>query len=158
MGEKPESLIEIAKTLRSLGAQSIPVNFLLPFEGNVLRYPKGLSPQYCLRILSMFRLTNPKCELRATAGREFHMRSLEVMCLYVVNSIFLDGYLNGKGAMRHKTYQMLLDGGFQIESEYPLEELLEKEDPAEEPAAAPQNPCATRIKSPKDLRPTKVEA
>jgi len=158
MGEKPEELVEIAKTLRSLGAQSIPVNFLLPFEGNVLRYPEGLSPQYCLRILSMFRLTNPKCELRATAGREFHMRSLEVMCLYVVNSIFLDGYLNGKGAMRHKTYQMLLDGGFQIESEYPLEELLEKEDPAEEPAAAPQNPCATRIKSPKDLRPTKVEA
>lgn len=156
MGEKPSELIEIAKTLRSLNAQSIPVNFLLPFEGNVLRYPKDLSPQYCLRILSLFRFLNPKAEVRATAGREFHMRSLEVMCLYVVNSIFLDGYLNGQGAMRRKTYQMLLDGGFEIESDVPLDELLEKSEEADG-ASAPTvgNGCSTRIKTSAELRPAK---
>ena len=159
MGEKPESLIEIAKTLRSLDAKSIPVNFLLPFEGNVLRYPDGLSPQYCLRILALFRLLNPKAEVRATAGREFHMRSLEVMCLYVVNSIFLDGYLNSRGSMRRKTYQMLLDAGFEIESEYPLEDLLEKAEESgtpQESASAEGNGCSARIKTAAELRPARV--
>lgn len=155
MGEKPESLIEVAKTLRALGVQSIPVNFLLPFEGNVLRYPDGLSPQYCLRILCMFRFLNPSAELRATAGREFHMRSLEVMCLYVANSIFLDGYLNGRGHLRRQTYQMMLDAGFTIESEHKLEELLcEDEAPAEPVPAPAKSPCASAtLKTPAELRP-----
>lgn len=161
MGEKPEELVEIAKTLRHLGAQSIPVNFLLPFEGNVLRYPAGLSPEYCLRILSLFRFLNPAAEVRATAGREFHMRSLEVLCLYVVNSIFLDGYLNGKGALRRQTYQMMLDAGFTIESEYPLQELLnnecEEELAAEPPVQVTVNGTAsTTIKTVQELRPTRV--
>ena len=159
MEETPGELIEIAKTLRSLGAQSIPVNFLLPFEGNVLRYPKGLSPQYCLRILALFRFLNPAAEVRATAGREFHMRTLEVMCLYVVNSIFLDGYLNSRGGMRRKTYQMLLDAGFEIESEHPLEELLEKEEPESESAdPTGKTGCSTKIKSLSELRPAKAQA
>jgi biotin synthase len=167
MGESPAELIEIAKTLRAFQAQSIPVNFLLPFEGNVLRYPEGLSPQYCLRILCLFRFLNPAAEVRATAGREFHMRSLEVLCLYVVNSIFLDGYLNGKGALRRQTYQMLLDAGFTIESEVPLAQLLQESvagdrpDPAC-PSCAPSGPVgvtvgasSTPIKSLPELRPAR---
>jgi biotin synthase len=158
MGEKPEELIEIAKTLRALGVQSIPVNFLLPFEGNVLRYPEGLNPQYCLRILCLFRFLNPSAELRATAGREFHMRSLEVMCLYVANSIFLDGYLNGRGHLRRQTYQMMLDVGFIIESEHKLEELLCEDEPPVPAAPAPaQNPCASAtFKTPAELRPRAI--
>lgn len=157
MGEKPAELVEIAKTLRSLGAQSIPVNFLLPFKGNVLSYPEGLSPQYCLRILCLFRFLNPRAEVRATAGREFHMRSLEPLCLYVANSIFLDGYLNGKGHLRRQTYQMLLDAGFSIESEQPLEALLEScpDQPAAADLPATENSRPlTAIKSLPELRPT----
>lgn len=41
MGETHEELIEVAMTLRSLKAESIPVNFLLPFEGNVLDRSPG---------------------------------------------------------------------------------------------------------------------
>ena len=107
----------------------------------------------------MFRLLNPKAEVRATAGREFHMRSLEVMCLYVVNSIFLDGYLNSRGSMRRKTYQMLLDAGFEIESEYPLEDLLEKAEESgtpQESASAEGNGCSARIKTAAELRPARV--
>jgi biotin synthase len=137
MGETPAELIEIAKTLRGLQVQSIPINFLLPFEGNALPQPTGLSPQYCLRILCLFRFLHPKSEVRAAAGREFHLRRLEVLSLYVVNSLFLDGYLNGRGSLRRQTYQMLLDAGFTIESEHPLEELLEQPEEAPDSAA----PC-----------------
>jgi len=125
MGEPPEDLVEIAFTLRELGSESIPVNFLLPFEGNVLDTPgKELTPEYCLRVLCLFRLTNPRAEVRCAAGREFHLRSMEVMCLYPANSLFLDGYLNGRGAERRRTYQMIRDAGFEIQSDHPLDELL----------------------------------
>ncbi len=125
MGEPPEDLVEIAFTLRELGSESIPVNFLLPFEGNVLDTPgPELTPEYCLRVLCLFRLTNPRAEVRCAAGREFHLRSMEVMCLYPANSLFLDGYLNGRGAERRRTYQMIRDAGFEIQSDHPLDELL----------------------------------
>ena len=121
MGEPAADVVEVAKTLRELESESIPVNFLLPFEGNAVREPSismggvengssggagggvGLTPEYCLRVLCMFRFVNPRAELRCAAGREFHLRSLEAMCLYPANSLFLDGYLNGQGAERQRT-------------------------------------------------------
>ncbi len=124
MGEPPTDLIEIAKTLRTLESESIPVNFLLPFEGNVLQEATGLTPQYCLRVLAMFRFTNPAAEVRCTAGREFHLRSLEVLSLYPANSLFLDGYLNAKGEAVARTYQMIVDAGFEIVSDRQVADLL----------------------------------
>ncbi|MEO1237341.1 MAG: biotin synthase BioB [Planctomycetota bacterium] len=160
MGETPDELIEVAKTLRSLRAESIPVNFLLPFEGNVLESTPAdarvLTPEYCLRILCMFRFTNPDAEVRCAAGREYHLRSLEAMCLFPANSLFLDGYLNGQGAERRRTYRMIRDAGFEIVSDQPLEDLLE-EVPADT-TADPRVSALTRdgvaIKSLQELRPT----
>lgn len=137
MGETPEELVEIAMTLRAIDSESIPVNFLLPFEGNVMKVPHigggagektpgGLTPEYCLRVLCMFRLCCPSSEVRCAAGREFHLRSLEPMCLYPANSLFLDGYLNGMGAERRRTYAMIRDAGFEIVSDHGLDDLLEE--------------------------------
>jgi biotin synthase len=138
MGEPPEDVVEVAMTLREIGSESIPVNFLLPFEGNVLDKPTGLTPEYCLRVLCLFRFTNPRAEVRCAAGREYHLRSMEVMAMYPANSLFLDGYLNGRGAERRRTYQMLIDAGFEIESDHPLEELL-GELPADLPGVSAQD-------------------
>lgn len=125
MGETTDELVELAKTMHRFDSKSIPVNFLLPFEGNVLDTPGSeLNPEYCLRVLCLFRLHNPTAEIRAAAGREFHLRSMEVFCLYPANSLFLDGYLNGKGEERKRTYQMIRDAGFEIASDHPLDELL----------------------------------
>jgi len=37
----------------------------------------------------MFRFLNPTAEIRVAAGRELHLRSMEVMALYPANSLFL---------------------------------------------------------------------
>ncbi len=126
MGEPASDLVEIAQTLRSLGAESIPVNFLLPFEGNDLVDPIGLTPEYCLRVLSMFRFVNPTAEIRIAAGREFHLRSLEPLALYPANSLFLEGYLNAKGAASNRTYQMIVDAGFEIVSDFSAAALIDQ--------------------------------
>ncbi len=124
MGETTEDVIEVANTLRELNSKSIPINFLIPIEGNVLQQPVGLTPEYCLRVLCLFRFLNPKCELRAGAGREYHLRSLQNMALYAANSIFMDGYLNTKGDDTQKTLQMIQDLGFSIDSTLGLEAVM----------------------------------
>lgn len=127
LNELDDDIIEMAITLRQMEVESIPVNFLIPVEGNKMDLPRGLSPEYCLRVLCLFRFLNPKAEIRVAAGREYHLRSMEVMSLYPANSLFMDGYLNVKGSGRLRTYQMINDAGFTISSDKELNDLIEKE-------------------------------
>ncbi len=163
MGETDAELVELAKTFREVHSQSIPVNFLLPIEGNRLtESDTALTPDFCLRVLCLFRFCNPDVEIRAAAGREFHLRSMEVLCLYPANSIFLDGYLNGRGAERRRTYQMLKDAGFEIESEHGglddlLQEIQADTPPAERPRDLTINGKAS-LKSIDELRPAAAPA
>ncbi len=151
MGETPEELIELALALRDVNARSIPVNFLLPIKGNLLNIPRNLTPEYCLRILCMFRLVNPDAEIRAAAGREAHLRSLEPLSLYPANSLFMDGYLNTKGNSRRHTLQMIRDAGFTIRSDKSLDELLARE--GEKQAEEERDGERVVMKSARDLRP-----
>jgi len=128
MGEKTEDIIELAKTLRKLGVSSIPINYLIPFEGNVLSQTPKLNPEYCLRILSLYRLVNPEADIRVAAGRELHLRSMEVMALYPANSLFIDGYLNSKGGTRNRVIHMIKDAGFIVKTDKDARDLLIPED------------------------------
>lgn len=114
MGENNRDIIEVAKRLRGLKAESIPVNLLVPIEGNQLDADAGLTPEFCLRVLCLFRFLNPKAEIRVAAGRELNLRSMEVMALYPANSLFLQGYLNAKGAANADTLRMIKDAGFTV--------------------------------------------
>lgn len=127
MGETHQDILEVVYALRELEVESIPVNLYIPIEGNALGPVVNLSPEYCLRILCLFRFLNPKSELRVAAGRELHLRSMQVMALYPANSLFLDGYLNTKGDDRRRTLQMIKDAGFTVKSDYSVEELLGNE-------------------------------
>ena len=152
MNESISDIIEVAYTLRNMKVISIPVNFLIPIQGNVLSGPTTLTPEFCLRVLCLFRLINPKCELRVAAGREIHLRSMEVMALYPANSLFLEGYLNTKGEENQKTLQMIKDAGFTIKSEQNLDDVLKK---ADEESQTRKRDVVTRtlMKSLEELRP-----
>lgn len=152
MEEAPQDLIEVAYELREFAVESIPVNFLMPIPGNRLTEPKGLTPQYALRVLCLYRFVNPRSEIRMAAGREMHLRSLQVMGLYAADSLFLDGYLNTRGDERRRTLEMIRDAGFAIRSEIPLEQILAA--PSEKTAPGGTNPQQTTIlKDADDLRP-----
>ena len=151
MGEKEKDVIEVAKTLRKLEVQSIPVNFLIPIPGNALSDAPDLNPEYCLRVLCLYRFLNPRAEIRVAAGREVHLRSMEVMALYPANSLFVEGYLNTRGASRKQTLQMIKDAGFTIKADRALEELLKQEDEAK--GLLTIDDSKTLLKDVKDLRP-----
>lgn len=121
MGEGPEGAIKVFDQLADLEAKSIPVNFLVPVAGAALGTPEKLTPEYCLRALCVARLINPKAEIRAAGGREYHLRQMQAMALYPANSIFMDGYLNIIGSEQKDTLKMILDAGFHIECDEDLD-------------------------------------
>jgi biotin synthase len=114
MGERRQDVVDMAVTLRDLGVQSIPVNFLNPIEGTPLAGRHDLNPRYCLKVLAMFRLVNPDRELRIAGGRELHLGSMQALGLYPANSIFVGDYLTTKGQPPDADFQMIRDLGFEI--------------------------------------------
>ena len=115
MGETLSDLVDVAFTLKRLGVISIPVNFFIPVAGHAIKNPGMLTPELCLRILSVFRLVNPDSEIRIGAGREGHLKSLQAMGLFAANSLFASGYLNVKGSEVNQTIEMIRDAGFEPE-------------------------------------------
>ncbi|NYG58214.1 biotin synthase [Nocardioides daedukensis] len=114
LGESDEQLVEALFALRQLDADSIPVNFLMPFDGTPYENTWELSPLHCLRILTMARFVCPDKEIRIAAGREMHLRSLQATALQVANSIFLGDYLTSEGQDARADLEMLRDNGFVI--------------------------------------------
>ncbi len=114
MGEQPRDVVSMALELRELAVESIPVNFLNPIEGTPLAGQSELTPNYCLKVVSMFRLVNPRSELRIAGGRELHLRSLQPLGLYAANSIFVGDYLTTKGQLPEADYAMIRDMGFEV--------------------------------------------
>jgi biotin synthase len=115
MGESSRDVVEVAFALRQLEVPSIPVNFLIPIEGNPVRSDGSLSPERCLRALCLMRLVNPRAEIRVAGGREGHLRSLEPLCLWPANSLFVEGYLTTRGDGIADTYRMIRDAGFEVD-------------------------------------------
>lgn len=118
MGESNEQVVESALALRELNADSIPVNFLIPVEGTPMEEQElgaDISPQFALKVLAMFRFVNPDREIRISAGREVHLRTLQPMALYAANALFVSDYLTEPGQAENDDWQMIEDLGFEIE-------------------------------------------
>jgi biotin synthase len=72
-----------------------------------------------------------------------------VMALYPANSLFLQGYLNAKGADNSKTLRMIQDAGFDIVSDVDVESLIQKEAVRKED----RDSSKVLLKNLNDLRP-----
>src|SRR4051812_35517546 len=114
LGETDEQLVEALLALRDLGSDSIPVNFLMPFDGTPLGGTWELTPGRCLRILAMARIVCPDKEIRIAGGREMHLRSLQGLALHVANSLFLGDYLTSEGQAAEADLELIRDNGFAV--------------------------------------------
>ncbi|SFA43716.1 biotin synthase [Parageobacillus thermantarcticus] len=115
MKETKQDVINMARSLRILDADSIPVNFLNAIDGTPLAGTNELDPRYCLKVLALFRYMNPTKEIRIAGGREVNLRSLQPLGLYAANSIFIGDYLTTAGQEKSEDYRMLEDLGFEID-------------------------------------------
>lgn len=115
MGEQSRDIVDVAFGLRELEVPSIPVNFLIPIEGNPVCGDGSLTPERALRVLALMRLVNPRAEVRIAGGREGHLRALGALALWPANSLFVDGYLTTRGDAVNDTYRMIEDAGFEVD-------------------------------------------
>ena len=134
MGEEEADVVELARRVGQLKAEAVPINFFLPIPGTPLTellqegkaaqpgangarpfFPgAGLNPRYCLKVLALFRLANPACELRIAAGREVHLGPLQPLGLYAASSIFVGDYLTTRGQPPEDDYRMIEAMGFEV--------------------------------------------
>jgi biotin synthase len=115
MKETKQDVIAMARSLKALDADSIPVNFLHAIDGTPLAGTNELNPRYCLKVLALFRYIHPTKEIRISGGREVNLRSLQPLGLYAANSIFVGDYLTTAGQEKSEDYKMLEDLGFEID-------------------------------------------
>ncbi|MFB9496291.1 biotin synthase BioB [Saccharothrix mutabilis subsp. capreolus] len=115
MGESDDDIVDLAHALRELRPDSVPVNFLIPFDGTPLGGRWDLTPERCLRILALFRFCFPDAEVRLAGGREIHLRSLQPLALHLANSLFLGDYLTSEGQDGAADLRMIADAGFTVE-------------------------------------------
>jgi biotin synthase len=117
MGERDDDLVDVAGSLADLGVESLPVNFLIPIDGTPLGDAELPAPGRCLRALALFRLTNPRAEIRAAGGRERSLGDVQALALFAANSIFVDGYLTTAGQAHVAAHRMVHALGFEVEGE-----------------------------------------
>lgn len=69
MGETWEDRLDMAISLAEVGADSIPLNALMPIKGTPLENLPLLTEDEILRTIAFFRYINPKADIRLAAGR-----------------------------------------------------------------------------------------
>jgi len=112
LGEGEEDVISLAKTLKELEVDSVPVNFLHPIEGTPLEKANYLTPLKCLKILTVLRFALPKAQIRVCGGREFNLKELQPLALLPSDSLMVGNYLTTKGRSLKDDAKMIEDMGF----------------------------------------------
>ncbi|MBT1634195.1 biotin synthase BioB [Clavibacter tessellarius] len=115
LGESDRQIVEALVALRELGAESVPINFLVPFDGTPMAGRWTLTPLRCLRIVALARLICPEAEIRLAGGRELHLGTLQGLALHVANSMFLGDYLTAEGQTAAADHALIRENGFVIE-------------------------------------------
>ncbi len=117
-GESDGDIVDMLMALKKISPESIPINFLIPVEGTPFaKMDHRLTPMRCLKVLALARMLHPAVDIRVAGGREYHLRSLQPMALFLANSIFVNGYLTESGQPHNEALRMIEDLGFEIEME-----------------------------------------
>jgi biotin synthase len=69
MGETWEDRIDMGLTIAETGADSVPINALMPIPGTPFGELPVLSEDDILRSIALFRFLNPTAGIRVAAGR-----------------------------------------------------------------------------------------
>lgn len=114
LGESVEDRVEMAFELKNLNIMSIPINVLMPVKGTPLENLQPLSPLEILKTISVFRLINPKADIRYAGGRsklgDMQKKGLEAG----INGALTGNYLTTIGSNMEEDLKMFKELGFEV--------------------------------------------
>jgi biotin synthase len=110
LGETPAQRLELAFTLKELGVDSVPLNFLNPIPGTKLENAAEITPMECLKAIALFRFILPAKRISVCGGREKNLRDLQSwMFLAGASGTMIGNYLTTTGRPPEEDWQMLKD-------------------------------------------------
>ena len=114
IGENTQDRIDMALELRSLGVDTVPMNFLHPIEGTPMGQNVPLKPMEILGIIALYRFILPGTTLKVAGGRVLNLRDMQSWIFYAgCNSILTGNYLTTAGRSVAEDMQMLADLGLE---------------------------------------------
>lgn len=114
MGESMEDRVDMAVTLSELKVNSIPINVLNPIKNTPLEMAKPLSEDEIIRTIAIFRIANPKADIRMAAGRNKLSDNGIKAFFSGANSTITGDFLTTTGSTILKDRQMFIDNGFKL--------------------------------------------
>ena len=108
MGESFAQRAELAFSIRELGTQSFPVNFLKPIEGTALDHLEPMPHYEALRTIALLRLVLPDIDLFVCGGREEVLADKQEQLFSAgANGILGGNYLTTKGQDPKRDIEMI---------------------------------------------------
>jgi len=113
LGESWEQRIELAATLRELGVDTVPLNFLNPIPGTPLGDMELLTPHDALKSVALFRLMLPGADITVAGGREKVLGDYQSwLPLAGANGMMIGNYLTTMGRDLAADLRMLEQGAW----------------------------------------------
>lgn len=97
IGEAMADRVDLAFTLRDIGADIIPLNVLIPIPGTPLEARTPPTAAEVAVTFAIFRLVNPAATIKFAAGRETVMRDFQGLIMTMANGFITGGYLTTRG-------------------------------------------------------------
>jgi len=115
LGEGWDVRIELLSTLKELGVDSIPLNFLNPRPGTPLEGGAQLTPVECLKIIALARLMLPAKDIVVCGGRNVNLRDLQPLIFAAgANGMMVGNYLTTSGRDPKEDLRMIEDLGLRL--------------------------------------------
>ena len=98
MGESWSDRIDMARLLKNLEVDSVPLNFLVPIKGTPMEDAPSISPLDALRAIAIFRVILKDVTIKIVAGRESVLKDFQGMMYSAgANGMMVGGYLTIAG-------------------------------------------------------------
>lgn len=118
MGEDRRARVELALALRALKMPSIPMNVLEPIPGTPLGVMPRLDEDEIVRTAAIWRILNPKAELRFAGGRRRLSDAAVSACLVAgVNAAIAGDMLTTRGADREHENALIRQAGYALDAD-----------------------------------------
>jgi len=112
MGETREDRLDLAFSLREIGANVTPINILNPIKGTPFENLEPLAPMEILKTIACFRFILPRQEIMIAGGRTVNLRDLQSMVFMAgASALMVGNYLTTLNQPVEKDLQMLKDLG-----------------------------------------------
>jgi len=108
MGETWHDRIDMARLLKELNVDSVPINLLMPVRGTPLESLEPISCFDAIRTICIFRIILKDKIIKIAAGRETILKDFQALAFMAgANGMLIGGYLTLKGRDVEQDWQLI---------------------------------------------------